>query len=262
MKYSINATNQHQIKDADEYKCPFNRLADIIHLIDTTKARLNIQYVPDTEDDFNILQQQIKVLRQRGIDFTVACKTLKDLDKVLNSAAPAYLDFPIAEWELLRNMINRGVSDIWIDGALCFTADGLKSLIADKDIRVRMTPHMSSSASFSPGGRTNAYSAFVRPEDTDLYENFIDIFDFKTDNKDTEKTLYNIYKRKYYNYNLQDLVKQLNYNYNINNALIPKRFAENRLNCQQKCQTPFSKCTICDRLFNLTHQLEVLFKKS
>lgn len=258
MKYSVNATNRHEIKDADEYKCSYNRLADIINLIETTKARLNIQYDPDdTKKDFEILLDQIKILRKKGIDFTVACKSLKELHRVLNIEAPAYLDFPISDWEMLMNVLEWGVSDVWIDGPLCFAADGIRTFT--NNTLVRMTPHMSSNASFSAGCRSNAYSAFIRPEDIEVYEGFVDILDFKTDNTDTEKTLYNIYKRGYFHNNLKELVKQLNFEY-INNTLIPKRFAEKRLNCQQRCQTPFGKCSICERILDLTSKMEGFLK--
>ena len=68
MKYSVNADNRTAIKDADEYKCKFNRLGDIISLIETTKARLNILYEPEDSTDFNILLDQIKILEKKKID--------------------------------------------------------------------------------------------------------------------------------------------------------------------------------------------------
>lgn len=100
-----------------------------------------------------------------------------------------------------------------------------------KDTIIRMTPQMSSNIMTHIESRHNAYSAFIRPEDVKAYEGFIDILDFKINNKDMEKTLFNIYKREYFNYNLKELIKQLNIDY-VNNTLIPKRFAERRLNCQ------------------------------
>ena len=260
MKYSVSADNRYMIKTADEYKCNFNRLGDIIDLIETTKARLNILYEPqDIHKDSEILISQIKILRKKEIEFTVACKNLRTLHQVLDLEAPAYLDLPISDWEMLNNVLEWNVSDVWIDGPLCFAADGVRSLT--HGVNVRMTPHMSGNAGFGEGRRSNAYSAFIRPEDVEVYETFIDILDFKTDNIETERALFNIYKRGYFNNNLKELIQQLNFSY-INNTLIPKRFAEKRLNCQQRCQTPFGHCFICERLLSLTNKMEDFMKKS
>lgn len=216
MKYSVNADNRTAIKDADEYKCKFNRLGDIISLIETTKARLNILYEPEDATDFNILLDQIKILEKKKVDFVIACKDLRNLHAVLDLEVPAYLNFPISDWETFFNILEWGVSDIWIDGALCFSADAIRK--HTNGVNVRMCPHMSANAGFSAGHRSNAYSAFIRPEDVDTYETFIDILDFKTEDIEMEKTLYNIYKRKYFHNNLKELVKQLTID--VNNTLL------------------------------------------
>ena len=256
MKYSVNADNRTAIKDADEYKCKFNRLGDIISLIETTKARLNILYEPEDSTDFNILLDQIKILEKKKVDFVIACKDLRNLHAVLDLDVPAYLNFPISDWETFFNILEWGVSDIWIDGALCFSADAVRK--HTNGVTVRMCPHMSANAGFSAGHRSNAYSAFIRPEDIDTYETFIDILDFKTEDIEMEKTLYNIYKRKYFHNNLKELVKQLAID--VNNTLVPKRFAEKRLNCGQRCQSPSSSCFICERILNLTNKMEEFMK--
>lgn len=257
MKYSVNADNRTAIKDADEYKCKFNRLGDIISLIETTKARLNILYEPEDSTDFNILLDQIKILEKKKVDFVIACKDLRNLHAVLDLEVPAYLNFPISDWETFFNILEWGVSDIWIDGALCFSADAIRK--HTNGVNVRMCPHMSANAGFSAGHRSNAYSAFIRPEDVKAYEGFIDILDFQTDNKETEKTLYNIYKRGYFHNDLKELIRQLNIN-SINNTLVPKRFAEKRLNCGQRCQSPSNSCFICERILNLTNKMEEFMK--
>lgn len=257
MKYSINADSRFIIKNADEYKCQFNRLGDIIDLIELAQARLNIVFDPVDDNDIKLLHNQIKILEQKEIDYVVACKNLSTLYTVLiDYKIPAYLDCPISDWETFFNLLDWGVIDIWIDGALCFSADAIKKYA--EHTYIRMCPHMSANAGFASVKKSNIQSAFIRPEDVDKYETFIDILDFRTNDIEMEKVLFDIYKRGYFHNNLKELVKQVHSD--INNTLIPKDFAEMRLNCTQKCRIPFHSCHFCERMLLLTTTLRQYIK--
>lgn len=91
---------------------------------------------------------------------------------------------------------------------------------------------------------------FIRPEDIDLYNNYIDTFEFYADPTDATKinTLYEIYtKDKSWFGKLNEII--LGYEGDEDNRFIIPRFGEQRLNCDKSCIKnikPF--CRICDRI--------------
>ena len=97
-----------------------------------------------------------------------------------------------------NNLKNIGVSDIYIDGALGFQMEKIGK--AKGKIKIRVTPHMSPNAQWSSSDNENSF--YIRPEDIDNYSKYVDILDFRDNSKDTEETLFNIYKRKIFHFDL------------------------------------------------------------
>lgn len=118
------------------------------------------------------------------------------------------------------------VSDIYIDGSLGFQCDNLK--ISKGNTLIRISPTISSNANLNQQV-TNANSFFIRPEDLILYEDIIDIIDFKVDDQEKEDTLFQIYKRGTFNFDLSQLIEHLHTK--VPNMFIQSEFAKQRLNC-------------------------------
>lgn len=137
-----------------------------------------------------------------------------------------------------------GVSDIYIDGPLGFQYDNIVK--AKGDVKIRVSPTISPNSNFANSSR-KVTSFFIRPEDLSKYEKAIDIIDFH--NNKTEDTLYSIYKRGNFIYPINQLINGLIET--VENPLVPKTFADSRLNCGQKCQTPGNNCKICNNTFFL-----------
>lgn len=111
----------------------------------------------------------------------------------------AYITFPATEWETFINLKDNGVSDIYIDGPLGFQTDLLQKKKVSTLIRV--SPSRSLNAELSKSN--NATSFFIRPEDLNLYESTIDIIDFNEPNQEKEDTLFKIYKRGTFDFDLK-----------------------------------------------------------
>lgn len=93
---------------------------------------------------------------------------------------------------------------------------------------------------------------YIRPEDMDLYEPFIQHIFFITDELQKERTLIKIYKEKKWPGNLNLLLNNLNYD--IDNRAFDDRFVLHRLNCHHKCQE--NRCNFCRNYFDLITSID------
>lgn len=169
------------------------------------------------------------------------------LKSLISSGYNAFLSFPISDWETFSDLINLGVSDIYIDGPLGFNINAL-SLRQDETL-IRVSPALSPNASFSIEKES---SFFIRPDDLYLYSEAINIIDFKETDQEKEDALYSIYKRETFNYDINELIAGLP---RVNNLMFKREFAERRLNCKQKCKIPGYNCHYCSTYMNIIKNL-------
>ncbi len=238
----------------DELCCDSNQLGLVIEYIKNhPNVRVNILLIQKDLNDK--LEQQLSILGKVTTNYTVACSTFVELRKLLSKSIPAYLNFPITDWETFSALIDLGVSDILIDGPLGFQMDTINSKKENTLIRVR--PNESPNAAICLEDNENTF--FIRPEDLEVYNPFIDICEIFSDNKEKEMVLYNIYKRKSFNGDLSILVPQLKIS--IQNPLITKNFAKSRLNCGQKCKSGKTNCQRCSKILHFTNLVNSYFKQ-
>ena len=138
--------------------------------------------------------------------------------------------YPITSFYELQGITKLGVQDILLNPPLVFDLTKVRSIYKNT---IRAIPNLAY-PSYLP--HENGICGFwIRPEDIDNYEEFIDFIEFDADTSDQEKTLLRIYKKdKIWNGNLNFLIKNLNYN--VDNRAIPEDLIVNRINCGQRCQ--------------------------
>jgi hypothetical protein len=90
---------------------------------------------------------------------------------------------------------------------------------------------------------------WIRPEDVEVYENYISVIEFEDCDNRKEQALYRIYAEQH---EWPGDVKMLISNVNAEgvNRMIPPSFAEKRIKCKQRCQSTGS-CHICHLLLKL-----------
>ena len=242
MLYS--ATNQKL--NPDEIRIASNQLGRIIEYLKTNPTtRVVVQYNP--KDSIEILENELSKLSLVTTNYTVSTKVFLQLKDFLHRGIPTYLDFPVTDWETFSNLVDIGVTDILIDGPLGFDMELINRRKENAKIRVRPQSSVNASLSFDD----NENSFFIRPEDIDTYEPFIDIIEIFCDNKEQEEVVYNIYKRKTFNSDLSLLIKQLNRF--VPNSYIMPEFVTHRLNCGQICKKIPGRCQICKNVFDCTN---------
>lgn len=252
MIFSINYRSANKLT-AQEIRCPYNQLGLIFDFIkENPQKRVNIIIKDDiNETELTRALEQIEYIREVAKDYTIECGHVKVLYTLISKGYKTYLRFPVSDWETFYQLIKLGVSDIYIDGPLCFNMDKIE--LAKGNTLIRVSPTISPNASLTERDVT---SFFIRPEDLELYKNMIDVIDFHELEQEKEDALYSIYNRRSFNYKLNDLIKGLNED--MNNLLIQSDFAKERRNCGQRCKIPGYKCNICRNYFNiLRHSLNL-----
>lgn len=252
MQYSVFHRSKYK-DQASEIRCPSNQLGLIVKYIkEHPEKRYNIIYDED-KDPIPKLIEQVDLVKDITPNYTIEVSKITTLQTLIATDYNAYLRHPVTDEETLDNLLHLGVSDVYIDGPLGFEIDFLTKRKGQAFIRT--SPCLSANASLAPNSKSNATSFFIRPEDLHLYQSAIDIIDFKEKDQDKEDTLFQIYNRGTFNFNLQDLIPQLHIE--VPNLFIKPDFAENRLNCGQRC----FRCHLCETQLALASKLVRYFDR-
>lgn len=84
---------------------------------------------------------------------------------------------------------------------------------------------------------------FILPRDIDLYDEFINVITFISDNISMERALLKIYKiDKDWKGNLKLIIH--NFNKNVDTRAIPEEFGQARIQCRQNCMRT-GGCRFC-----------------
>ncbi|MCM1217327.1 MAG: hypothetical protein NC548_22765 [Lachnospiraceae bacterium] len=255
MRFSLNYKSKYK-NEADELRCPVNQLGTIFQFIkDNPDKRYNI--IVNDLDHTNLDQAiaQVEFVKAVAQDYTIQSGSIPILKSFINAGYNSYLRFPIADWESFQALKSIGVSDIYIDGPLGFQCDNLQQ--GKENVLIRCSPTVSPNAAILD--TKSASSFFIRPEDLSLYS-ALDIIDFKMDDQEKEDTLFKIYKRGTFNFDLRQLVEGLDIK--APNIFIRKEFAEARLNCGQRCRVPNRSCHLCETQLTLTNTLLEYMKET
>ena len=253
MLFSVNYHSKY-LNDADEIKCPYNQLRQLYdHMRQFPNKRYVVVY--SEEQNTQVLIQQIDILKDIVKNYTIECSSIIELKALLHAGYPAYLKYYICDWETVQSLIALGVSDIYIDSSIAFQMKNIKKLCSANNVKIRVSPTVSPNASLL-GLQPNSF--FIRPEDMDLYEKYIDVIDFKMVEQDKEDTLFQIYKRGTFYYNLNELLD--NCKFSVLNPFIKPEFGQARLNCGQKCLIPGHSCHLCETQVQLTNLVYSYFK--
>lgn len=182
----------------------------------------------------------------------------KDLEQELvNRELPHYYNEIVTDWDKFHGFLNLNVTDIVIGGILAFNAKIL-SYNAKKNYKsLRSFCNICETAwEDTPSLKT----FFIRPEDIDLYKDYIDTFEFYIDPEDYSPSriniLYEIYtKDKQWFGKLKEII--VGYKSEEDSKYIIPTFGTKRLNCGKRCvEGTENTCHICDVIIDLSNTLK------
>lgn len=235
----------------DEFNIDFrNKEIKLLQFLDiyAKSQRVNIRLDNDyTWDNLDLLI----AIYKKGYNIAIILPDRYYINQLKKEKVPFYFEELVYTWDQLYGIVSSGVSDIFISGDLGFDLERIKKVFPN--ISIRCYANVAQSASNWPS--ENRFKDFyIRPEDVDLYSNYIDVIEF-FNSVDKQNTLYEIYfKDKQWNGKLEEIIIGLKFNIN-NYYILGSEFARRRSQCQKKCMKG-ERCRLCDRLAELAESLE------
>lgn len=248
MKYSVSSRQQPEyLQKCDEIKVMWNDRNIIFDLAEKYPGKtINLcrYYIHSNEEDID--WQEIKTYKTLSRDnFVFGLSYIDEIVECKNQGIEFYYLEPVRSFRELQGLKNMGVKWAFIDAPLFFQMDKVKAI----GVPVRITANLSIREFFPytdgvPG-------PWVRPEDVELYEPYVDTIEFGRVNLDQERALFRIYAEQHkWSGDLGLIIQDLNYM--GTNRMIPPSLAEKRLNCGQRCQEN-GTCHLCWRVLDLAN---------
>lgn len=139
-----------------------------------------------------------------------------------------------------------GACDIRIGNPLTHCFEQLQN----QPVNIRVT--LNSPNVIYPSTNSEITAGWIRPEDIDLYSNFIDYAEFNDTDSHRLEALYRIYaERKEWPGEISKIIPEVTDN--ALNRLLPQDFGERRLNCRELCCIN-SQCHYCYRVIKMANQ--------
>lgn len=215
-----------------------NSQATIVLTISSQIDKSTIRW--DEIEKYSRMWQKRLLIETDSFDIMDACKALD---------IKFFYAIPINSFYELKALVDLGCSDVKIDAPLTHMLDKVDKY----DITIRMCPNV---AYYAHIPRDNGViGSWVRPEDVDFYEQYIDVFEFEDCDAKKERALYRVYAEQESWYgSLNDLITNLNYP--GDSKLVHRDFPILRGYCGQRCVSG-SNCTACYRILDLAQPEKV-----
>lgn len=220
---------------------------------------LNILDIGDNE--ITSIIPFINKLQVDGYNLAVIIRETEHIQEFKNANIPFFFIKGASNLETAVIQCEMGVSDIYIVEELGFRMKDLQYLKEHYGVQIRVYPNIAQSAK-------NLYIPemcrfFIRPEDTEIYEPYVDVFEILGGEDNSRlSVIYEIYYNRQWLGGLETLI--LDFKTPVINTGMNPHFAENRLNCGKKCL--IEKCNLCTQIGNLANMfnevgLEVIKKR-
>ena len=262
MKSCVEWRKSFEFKDEiDEFNIYFkDKEKELIYFVEkySTSHRINIRIPVDISD--NQLNLLVAIAdKYKNIAIVFNWYTLEDneeaYNKIKKANIPFYFTYCIDNWDELLGFCDLGVSDVYITGELGFDLKRVANIVHMKGIQIRA--YVDAAQEGWGIGRDGFKAFYVRPEDIDIYEKYIDIIEFYNSWGDTNRinTLFKIYFHdKEWNGNLQEIISGLKVRVN-GYYILGTEFGRRRTECQRRCMKG-ERCRLCDRLLEMAETIE------
>ena len=237
-----------------KYKPKIKQLNDFIELYGTHRINLLI-----TDFNFNRDIEIFSALKEKfPNNEIIICLPLynETTEQQLNEKnIPHYYNEFVTDWDRFQGFLHLNVTDIFVAEDLMFNAK-LLSLNAKKYGKSLRSYCNICESSWDKTSSLKTF--FIRPNDIDLYKDYIDTFEFYIDEFSPVRlnALYEIYtKDKQWFGKLNEII--VGYEGEEDNRFIIPLFGEKRLNCGKRCMKGLEpSCHICERVIELGETLK------
>lgn len=252
MKYCVDYFNHTKgLENADEYTIKYNKQNDalITFLQKNQNKTINLK-IEERLDDIDY--QTLKVIYNTFSNFKLRFELYNpdDIENIIECGIPFFFANRVNSWDLFLGLIDLGVTDIYIVEDMCFDLERVSEVAHRENVKLRTYANVAQSTWADSDGIKKFW---IRPEDIQIYEQYIDVLEF-FGNPQQCGVLLNIYKiNKQWYGPLEEIIIGLNNP--IDSRYIVPEFAEKRVSCQKQCLKG-GKCKICNRVVELSKVLK------
>ena len=261
MKYCINYSNKsHIIDKVDEILIRYDKNKILELFTQFIPAHLNQRVIVQLIEEDNIdtivnnLKKIISIYNENKdikFDIQLPFYNQKFIEELKDTNLKYFFKAAANSWDKFTGLISQNVSDIYITDELAFELDKVAEIVHKNNIKVRIYPNVAQSRWDK---LSDILKFFIRPEDIEMYEPYVDVCEFYGDKAQQIDTYYKIYQedKKWFG-DLQEIIIGLDSK--IDSRYIIPRFAEKRIKCGKDCLKG-GKCEMCKRILDLSEQLE------
>ena len=248
MKYSLSSRQTAEyLRKADEIKVQWrdrNIIPDLFEKYPEAKVNL-VRYYQDAEEEIDWKQIDTFNVLGRG-NFIIGLTISEELLEAQKRGYIFHYLYEVRTFQELNAIMRLGVCRIRLGAPLFFQMDKVKQ---NCGLPIVTTANLAYS-DFSFGAKDGVTGTWIRPEDVNIYDQYIDTIEF-VGNKTQEQALFRIYAEQgAWSGELGLVVQDLNYP--CTNRMIPPDLATARLNCGQRCQET-GRCHLCYRYMDLAN---------
>ena len=261
MKYCINYSNKsHIIDKVDEILIRYDKNKILELFTQFIPAHLNQRVIVQLIEEDNIdtivnnLKKIISIYNENKdikFDIQLPFYNQKFMEELKDTDLKYFFKAAANSWDKFTGLMSQNVSDIYITDELAFELDKVAEIAHKNNIKVRIYPNVAQSRWDK---LSDILKFFIRPEDIEMYEPYVDVCEFYGDKAQQIDTYYKIYQedKKWFG-DLQEIIIGLDSK--IDSRYIIPRFAEKRIKCGKDCLKG-GKCEMCKRILDLSEQLE------
>lgn len=254
MKYCLKYTNIcTKLNKANEISIKYIEDKGLVDFMEKFKAQRIILRINPAEFSHNEVKKLIAIHKQcPQYNFAVALSYFDAtlMPWFLSEGIPFFIAKPCSNWEEFHYLIKQGVSDIDISGPLGFEMSKVKLVLDSlgRKVIVRATPNRVEKIIAQTD---SLIGFFIRPEDVDIYEGYIDVLEFE--GLEHQDTFFSIYaEQKMFIGNLNQCI--YNFNGKVDNKGLVSLFGERRRDCGRQCLSG-GRCRRCFTMANISHPM-------
>lgn len=250
MKYSIRYYRGNRVLEkADEVILKYyEKNPHIITFVQESipefrRVVLDITRLIDVEDNLDILKATKAILK-------ISYEYQGNIVPILaEENIPYFFDKVVSNLDELNYILRLCPSAIYVGNELGFSIEKVSKICKNRKIEIRVYPNVAQS--MCPKDPENFKKFFIRPEDVNLYEQYVDYFEF-FGTIDRQPVLYEIYNDEKWFGDLDNLIIGLEKT--IYSPQIVPYFGIRRLNCGKRCV--YEECDFCDTIAGIADTLK------
>lgn len=246
MKYCLNCRQSDKLlQKADEIKITLADYGRVIDYIEKYPDKKLIFEIDNSINDTTFNWDEMAVYAKKHGDLCCCVSNRIQITECTSRGIPFYYRYMVTSLYELQALKEQGAIYALIGVPLIFDLKNAASF----GIPLRTIPNLAYE-DYLPH-RDGLYGAWIRPEDAEIYGQYITTFEFYSKGLlEKEATLFHVYAENHeWPGNLNVLIDNLNLDLDGRAIWDEKTFAETRMSCRQKCLV--GACHHCDIQWNL-----------